>query len=96
MAGGAGENAKELRKIYSSETDARDAAEAEHSRMERGKARMDIPVALGSPDLFPDRGVNLTDWSPEIDAEAWLIAETAYATDATGGLATKVTLETAG
>lgn len=97
VVGGSGEpKAKRLRKTYANEADARDAAEAEDKRMERGKAKMSFPMGFGRPDIFPDRPITLTGWDAEIDGIKWLAAETAHTMGGNGGLTSRLQLESAG
>ena len=95
VGGSAEPKAKRLRKVYSTEADARHAAEAELGRMERGKATMSFAMALGRPDIFPDRPIKLTGWKAEINAINWLVIETVHTMDGNGGLTGRLELETA-
>ncbi|WKL55997.1 phage late control D family protein [Asticcacaulis sp. ZE23SCel15] len=45
------------KKTYASETSARQAAEAEHKRVARSKATTSISLALGRPDITPERPI---------------------------------------
>lgn len=95
VAGDGKGKAKRLRKIYGSEADAKAAAQAEASRLKRGAAEFDVDLALGRPDLYPERAVTLKGFKAEPDAKSWLIAEATHALDGDGGLTTKLKLETA-
>lgn len=92
-ASGEGKKPKRLKKLYATEADARQAAEAEQGRIQRGAAEFEFTLALGRPDLFPDRPVKVEGFKPEIDGQSWLIAEVGHTLDA-GGLGTKLKLET--
>ncbi|MBH9536916.1 contractile injection system protein, VgrG/Pvc8 family [Novosphingopyxis sp. YJ-S2-01] len=79
-----GRKPKRLKKTYATEADARRAAEAEQGRMNRAAAEFGITLALGRPDIFPDRPATLSGFKPEIDAKRWLIAEVMHTLDASG------------
>ena len=85
-----------LRRVYHSEADARAAAGAEAGRKARAEAEFDYTLALGRPDLYPERPVTLRGFKPAADAQAWLIAELSHTLDGQGGLSTKIKLETKG
>lgn len=86
---------KRLKKTYASEISARQAAEAEHKRVSRSKATASISLALGRPDITPERPITLTGFKSEIDAHKWLVKEAEHRMDGNGGLATRLKLETA-
>ncbi|MGN6421985.1 MAG: phage late control D family protein [Asticcacaulis sp.] len=93
LAGADNPPPKRLRKIYATEADAIRAAKSELSRMKRGKARLTFPLALGRPDLYPDRPIEVTGFKAEINALKWLVAETSHSMDGRGGLMTRLQLE---
>lgn len=87
---------KRLPRTYANETDARRAAEAELSRLKRGAATFSFTLALGRPDLYPNRRGTLSGWGlPEIDGAPWLIAEAKHTFSPSNGLMTALELETA-
>ncbi|MDZ4372611.1 MAG: contractile injection system protein, VgrG/Pvc8 family [Phenylobacterium sp.] len=80
-AGGADDagRRKRLRKTYGSEADARQAAEAETGRLRRGAASFRYALAVGRPDLFPERRGRIMGFGhPEIDDATWLIARATH------------------
>lgn len=85
-----------LPKVYHNEAEARAAATAESKRKLRGEAEFDFTLALGRPDLTPERPVTLGGFKPPIDARAWLLAELTHSLDGRGGLTTSVKLESRG
>lgn len=93
-AGGGSGKPHRLRRVYHSEADARAAAAAEAARKTRAEAEFDYTLALGRPDLYPERPVTLRGFKPPADAQAWLIAELSHALDGQGGLTTRLKLET--
>ena len=91
--GGGEGKAKRLRKVYASEADAKQAAQAENSRLARQVAKMMTKLAYGRPDIFPERPIELTGFKAEIDARKWVVAECRHTMDGKGGLMTDLTLE---
>ena len=92
-AGGGTGKPKRLRRTYHTEADARHAAEAENTRIGRGKAVMDFTLPIGRPDYFPDVPVKLTGWKAEIIAHDYVIEEISHTMDDSGGLTSKLKLE---
>ncbi|KAF0115504.1 MAG: Late control protein D [Hyphomonadaceae bacterium] len=86
-------NPHRLRHVHHNENDARQRARAHHRRTKRGKFKLELDLALGRPDYYPNRQVNV--FKAEIDAKSWLIAEATHSLDGSGGLQTKLSLETA-
>lgn len=85
--------AKRVRKVHATEADARDAAEAENSRLSRAKAKATLELAYGRPDIFPERPVALSGFKAEIDARKWIVAQCNHGMDGSGGLKTRLMLE---
>lgn len=75
---GSDDNAKRLGRTYASEAAARRAADAEWTRLNRGKAQFSLDLARGRPDLYPQRRLTVSGFKPEIDAEDWLIDEAVH------------------
>lgn len=91
---GTDDNAKSLRRVYPSEAEARRAAKAEQGRIQRAPAKFTCGLALGQPDLYPERKVKAEGFKAEIDATAWLIVEVTHELGERG-LTTALQLETA-
>jgi phage protein D len=72
---GKAEGAKPLRKTYPDAASAQRAAKAEHTRLKRAPATLDMRLALGRPDAIPEARVTLAASNPKIDATPWLITE---------------------
>lgn len=81
---GDADNAKRLGRTYAGEAAARRAADAEWARLARGRAQFSLALALGRPDLYPQRRLSVSGFKPEIDAEDWLIDEAAHDLSARG------------
>ena len=87
------ENEKRLKDTYGSEADAMAAARAERGRIERGKATMELTLAIGRPELMPQTPVVLRGFEDVIDATDWLVVKLTH-TLGDNGLTTRLELET--
>lgn len=92
---GSDQNAKKLARIYSSAKSARTAADTEWKKVQRGAAEFSLSLAIGRPDLFPERLLTVSGFKPEIDNAAWLISELRHTLDA-NGLRTQLQMELGG
>ena len=92
---GTEENEKRLKDTYGSEDDAMAAARAEQGRVERGKATMELTLALAQPELMPQTGVTLAGFKREIDATPWLAVKLTHSMG-DQGFTTRLELETKG
>lgn len=93
LAGDSG-NAKRLRTTFSSEKIARENAQAEWRRLQRGTARLSYQLALGRAELFPEQRLIVTGFKPEIDGAGWLIERATHSITGSGGFTTQLELET--
>lgn len=89
-----GDKRKRLKKVYSSEADARAAAEGEAGKRRRGSFTFTYDMALGEPRLMPNCRIFLVGWDSEIDGIKWLVDQTVHRLSS-GGLTTALTLESA-
>lgn len=92
---GTEDNEKRLKDTYGSEADALAAARAEQGRVERGKATMELTLAMGQPGLMPQTPVTLSGFKPQIDATQWLVVKLTHSLS-DGGMTTRIELETKG
>lgn len=92
---GTSEREKKLKDTYATEADALAAAKAEQQRVERGKATMELTLALGRPELAPQTQVRAAGFKPEIDATPWVVVKLTHSLG-DGGLTTRMELETKG
>ena len=90
---GTEENEKRLKDTYGSEADAMAAARAEQGRVERGKATMELTLALAQPELMPQTGVTLVGFKREIDATPWLAVKLTHSKGGQGST-TQLEMET--
>lgn len=89
---GNGDNAKQLRPTYASESDALNAAKAEWQHIQRGLAEFDLIMAYGRPDILPESPLQVSGFKPDIDATPWLVTEVEHSLN-DGGFGTKVRCE---
>lgn len=90
--GGGDKPPKRLKRIYANEAAAQEACRSAQGKMARAKAEFEMELALGRPDLFPERPMSLSGFKPEIDSTAWVVRETTHTLDANGGLASVIRL----
>lgn len=90
-----GINRKRLKRVYGSEADAKAACAAEHKRLQRASANLELSLAYGNPLLAPGVKVTVADFRPHVDATKWLIASADHQMAGRGGLSTSLTLEVA-
>lgn len=89
------QGAKRLRRTFASEAEAKRAALAERDRLKRSPATLDLQLAFGRPDAYPEQRVKVSGFKPEIDAATWLITEVSHRLDSNGGFTTDLRMETA-
>lgn len=74
---------------------ARQAAQSEMQRVDRGAATLSLALALGRPHLMPQAAVTVEGFKPEIDGEGWLVKSVEHALG-DGGFTTQIELERQG
>lgn len=87
---------RRTKRVYASQQDAKDVAEAESKRLKRAAASLDLTLSLGDPALAPETRVTVNGFKGEIDGTTWLIASAEHAMDGSGGLTTTLQMEVAG
>lgn len=90
---GGSSNARRLKRTYSSESDAKAAAEGAKRRDARTAAEFTLTLAYGDASMMPERSVTLSGFKSEIDAQKWQIAEVTHRVDGSGGFTTSLTLD---
>lgn len=95
VTAGTTDGAKKLRKVYTSEAAAKRAAKAEQARLKRAPASLDMRLALGRPDAYPEARICASGFKEAIDATTWLITEVSHRLDKSGGFRTDLRMETA-
>ncbi len=89
---GKNDNLKTLRQTYSSESTARKEAESEWKRLQRAKLQMELTLAHGNPELFPQTPVKLEGWKASIDTVQWQLWEVVHSING-NGFVSRVRLE---
>ncbi|WP_333882852.1 contractile injection system protein, VgrG/Pvc8 family [Sphingobium yanoikuyae] len=89
-----GDNPKRLKRVYASEADAKQAADAEAKKRARGGYRFEYDLALADCRITPGRKLTLSGWGSKIDAVKWLV-DTVETTFTDRGIRQKITLESA-
>lgn len=90
---GTTDNSKLLRSTYANEVDARTAAQAEWSRLQRGVATFDMSLALGNPALMPLSPVKVVGFKTSIDQVDWIVAKVVHHMNE-NGFTTRIECET--
>jgi phage protein D len=86
------DGAKRLSRIYGTDAAADAAAKAAHSRAQREPVSLDLSLALGRADIFPEQNTTVTGYKGEIDGVRWLVSAVTHAID-NRGFTTKLKLE---
>ena len=89
-----GDNRRKLKRVYASEGEARQAANAAASRAARAPFRFTYDLAIADPALQPDMRIALDGWGEMIDGLAWLI-ESVRTDFSSGGMRQEIELESA-
>ena len=93
---GTSENEKKLQPTYATAEEARQHAEAEFKRLDRGTAQLSYRLALGRADIYPEQTVTVSGFKPEIDGTDWLVSKATHTVDGGGGFVTALELERGG
>ncbi|MGR6423012.1 phage late control D family protein [Aeromonas veronii] len=75
---GSNENVKELRHVYTSQSNAQRAARAEWEKLQRGVAEFQITLAKGRPELYPEQPTTVRGFKPQIDEADWLLTQVVH------------------
>jgi len=89
------ENAKQLRETYPTEAVAKQHANAEWKRLQRGTAQFSYTLALGRADISPEQKIRVQGFKPVIDSEQWLVVKATHSISGGGGFTTALELEKA-
>jgi hypothetical protein len=89
------EGARKLKTVYSTEASARQAAEAEWSRIQRGAHEMSITLARGRADIFPECRFRIPIDEPSIAGVTWLVKDATHNLSKGAGWTTSIQAETA-
>lgn len=89
-----GENRRKLKRVYASEAEARQAAQASRSRDARRPYTFEYELAVADPAIQPDQRITLQRWGGKIDGLEWLV-KSVDTTLGGGGLKQRIVLESA-
>lgn len=93
MTVGDKDGTKCVQRTYASEAEAKRAAGAARTRAGRLPRSLDLTLAFGRVDLFPDCKVAASAYKAKIDAVRWLIAEVTHNFTKDRGYTTGLNLE---
>ncbi|MGO1071218.1 hypothetical protein [Lysobacter sp. CA199] len=86
-------DAKRLRETFANEAEAREQADAEWARVQRGATTLSYTLALARLELYPEQHVRVRGFKSEIDGTPWLIAKTTHTMTGDNGFSTALELE---
>ncbi len=92
VGSGTGEN-KHLARTYPTEDAARRAATAERGRAAREPRSLDLGLALGRLEIYPERPIIIRGFKPDVDSVKWLVADVSHELLADRGFTSALTLE---
>lgn len=92
LAGDAGSE-KHLQATYANEAEAKQRAEAELKRLDRGSATLSLTLAMGRADVYPEQLVSVSGFKPDIDGDCWLVAKVFHSMTPSTGLITRLEME---
>lgn len=72
------EKTTSLKKAFSNEESAQQAAEAELKRLQRGTATFTLRLAFAQPQLFPETPMRVSGFKPAIDAIEWIVSKATH------------------
>lgn len=72
------EQIKTIRHVYKYEGQAINGAKAMFDKLQRGIATFSIQLALGNPELMPERPATLSGFKDEIDSTDWIISKVSH------------------
>lgn len=84
---------RRLKKRHHNAQNASHHAKAANGRAKRAGFKLNIDLAYGRPDLFPNQKVTLEGFKSEIQSKNWVIKELNHSLDGSGGLQTRLSLE---
>lgn len=85
-------NLKTIKRKFSSEVEAKHAADAEFKRLKRSKSSGDISIKMGNPELCAESELELVGWRSDVDKN-WVIREVTHELSKGSGLTAHVQLE---
>lgn len=92
VGGDNNKNVKILPEYYTTDAEARAAAQAELARVKRSQATMSFTLARGRAELFPEMPVTVSGFKPVIDETPWLVKESTHTLTGDAGFTTQIEL----
>lgn len=89
-----GDNPRKLKRVYASEAEAQQAADAAAKRAARVPYSFEYDLAIADPAIQPDQKVILRGWGETIDGISWLV-ESVETRHGPAGMAQRIVLESA-
>lgn len=89
-----GPNRKRLKRVYASQAEAEQAADAAASKGKRGAKRFEYELGYAIPALQPNGKVQLSGWNARIDGLTWLVESVETSFGGQQGLAQRLVMET--
>lgn len=89
-----GDNRKRLKRVYATEDEAKQAADAATQKGKRGARTFEYEMAFADASIQPNGRVTLNGWNDQINGLKWLVESTEL-TLGSNGLAQRITLESA-
>jgi phage protein D len=89
-----GNKRKRLKRVYATEAEATQAADAAASKGKRGARTFEYDLGYADPTLQPNGKIKLQGWNPRIDGLAWLVESIETSLDGSG-LIQRLKLESA-
>lgn len=89
-----GTNRRKLKRVYATEAEARQAADASAGRAGRAGFKFTFELAVADMKIQPDMRVTLSGWRPRIDAIDWLVSSVT-STYSASGLTQSIEMESA-
>lgn len=90
---GTADNERKLQATYATEAKARQHAQAEFKRLDRGTASLSCTLALGRADLYPEHSITVSDFKPGIDGTGWLVSKATHTITGSADFTTSLELE---
>jgi len=82
-----------LKRVYPTQTEAADAAQAALRALSRGQRSLRLRLAVGRPEIIAGQPLRVSGFRAEIDAVDWSVATVEHTVTASGGLLTRIDAE---
>ena len=89
-----GTKRRRLKRVYASEAEAKQAAEASAAKGKRGW-KFEYDLTFADPAIQPNQAISLTGWNARVDGQKWLVESIETTLRGTDGLSQRLSLESA-